>query len=433
MSKKNILTILFVISFIFVPHTYATSQTILGLHVGNLNTGTTTQIDDTIAKLKEMSVRSVRLIYQHPSNLNTTTYAVEQLNKNDIDVIITILPDASDYQDISTAYSNYPNGSTDFEQLCGSPGWRWMYKYSTVNQSLYAIRLTNLLTALANKQSKVVAYEIGNESDWACFNGDIPVKATLNPDTPYDLSDASFLSPAVRGYGTTLKTSYTTIKSISPDSLVLTFGAANTYLYDAKKPHINYPNFLQWLTNIDGFNYLTKYSDATAMHFYPQVITTTEIANTIGPAFTNVAQYRNKFWITEFGFGKTLPQYLANPATIEQSRLSSYHRFMDAINSLNQVVVERAYLYSYEPGIWSIMQNANTPLLSAQIFKEYQPVVTPSPIASTIPSPSATEYPSGDLTHDGLVNIYDFNLLISKFGNPYTIYDFNNIVSNFGH
>ncbi len=38
----------------------------------------------------------------------------------------------------------------------------------------------------------------------------------------------------------------------------------------------------------------------------------------------------------------------------------------------------------------------------------------------------------GDLDGNGTVNIFDFNLLISRFGNPYTIFDFNQIVGNYG-
>jgi len=33
---------------------------------------------------------------------------------------------------------------------------------------------------------------------------------------------------------------------------------------------------------------------------------------------------------------------------------------------------------------------------------------------------------------DGHVNIFDYNLLVSKFGNPYTIFDYNDLVTNFG-
>jgi len=30
------------------------------------------------------------------------------------------------------------------------------------------------------------------------------------------------------------------------------------------------------------------------------------------------------------------------------------------------------------------------------------------------------------------VDIFDFNLLVAKFGNPYTIFDYNDLVGNFG-
>ena len=59
------------------------------------------------------------------------------------------------------------------------------------------------------------------------------------------------------------------------------------------------------------------------------------------------------------------------------------------------------------------------------------PSLTPSIAPSPSPSPSASAKP-GDLNNDGSVNLLDFNLLISLFGNPYTILDFNAILSNYG-
>lgn len=38
----------------------------------------------------------------------------------------------------------------------------------------------------------------------------------------------------------------------------------------------------------------------------------------------------------------------------------------------------------------------------------------------------------GDLNQDGKIDIFDYNLLVSKFGNPYTIFDYNNLVANYG-
>lgn len=56
------------------------------------------------------------------------------------------------------------------------------------------------------------------------------------------------------------------------------------------------------------------------------------------------------------------------------------------------------------------------------------PLQEPSNIISNI-TPSTKP---GDLNGDGSVNLLDFNLLITNFGNPYTIFNFNDLVSNYG-
>ena len=47
----------------------------------------------------------------------------------------------------------------------------------------------------------------------------------------------------------------------------------------------------------------------------------------------------------------------------------------------------------------------------------------------TTPPPSPLP---GDLNSDGSVNIFDYNVLVAKFGDPYTIFDFNDIVAHYG-
>lgn len=208
MKTFKIIILFFIIFFNSTLNIFASNEVALGLHVGNINTGTYVDADKIINTVINMKVPSVRIIYQKPKNKSTTAYVVKQLNSRGIDVLITILPDASDYSSPSISYSNYPNGSVDFEKLCGSPGWKWMYKYSTVDQSLYRQRLTDLLNEINRMGGVVSAFEVGNEADWACFNGDIPVVATNNTDKPYDLSRTDFLSGTVKGYAYTLKTSY---------------------------------------------------------------------------------------------------------------------------------------------------------------------------------------------------------------------------------
>ncbi len=61
---------------------------------------------------------------------------------------------------------------------------------------------------------------------------------------------------------------------------------------------------------------------------------------------------------------------------------------------------------------------------------------TPTPKPSSSPSPSSTPKPSssptpkpGDFNADGRVDILDFNIVVGKFGNPYTIFDYNLLVT----
>jgi len=51
-------------------------------------------------------------------------------------------------------------------------------------------------------------------------------------------------------------------------------------------------------------------------------------------------------------------------------------------------------------------------------------LTTPTPLAGDL-----TE--TGDVPGDH-VNIYDYNILVSNFGNPYTIFDYNDLVGNYG-
>ncbi len=64
-------------------------------------------------------------------------------------------------------------------------------------------------------------------------------------------------------------------------------------------------------------------------------------------------------------------------------------------------------------------------------LNQVTPTPSPSLPPSPIPSPSVLSLTPGDLNKDGRVNLLDFNLLITSFGNPYTILDFNNILTNF--
>jgi hypothetical protein len=68
-----------------------------------------------------------------------------------------------------------------------------------------------------------------------------------------------------------------------------------------------------------------------------------------------------------------------------------------------------------------------------------EPVVPETPTIITLPAESAiplastvADFLPGDLDKDRKVGLSDYNLLVSKFGNPYTLADYNNLVKNYG-
>lgn len=74
--------------------------------------------------------------------------------------------------------------------------------------------------------------------------------------------------------------------------------------------------------------------------------------------------------------------------------------------------------------------------LAIFLANAFPPSVTQSNAPPTSPTPSPVITPSpttkpGDFNTDGYVNLFDFNLLVSHFGNPYTLFDFNTLIVNY--
>lgn len=69
-----------------------------------------------------------------------------------------------------------------------------------------------------------------------------------------------------------------------------------------------------------------------------------------------------------------------------------------------------------------------------------EPIVPETPEVIVLPAESAAplavntnaRFLPGDLNQDHQVGLADYNLLVSKFGNPYTLADYNNLVKNYG-
>jgi hypothetical protein len=69
------------------------------------------------------------------------------------------------------------------------------------------------------------------------------------------------------------------------------------------------------------------------------------------------------------------------------------------------------------------------------LLPKYVPALSPTLSPTPSPTPTFAAIP-GDVTDVGdvqgdQVNIFDYNLVLSNFGNPYTIFDYNDVVGNF--
>lgn len=128
------------------------------------------------------------------------------------------------------------------------------------------------------------------------------------------------------------------------------------------------------------------------------------------------------FWVIPDGLATNANQAASWPAAFEQ--------YLSLAMADNQVIGILNFIwYSLEPyepyGITlQSVFNSSSPYYNAG-FKSRQISVGKAIINHAIALP-------GDLNGDGHVDIFDYNLLVSKFGNPYTIFDYNNLVANFG-
>jgi len=157
------------------------------------------------------------------------------------------------------------NAGEDFRKRCG---WsRGSGKLSQINSAKLAQRLRTQLDAVKAANLTIDAFEIGNEDDWICFNGDVP-----DGHTP---TEAEWMT-AVRGYAHFLKAAAEVIRDPHhfPNAKIITFGIAHgSDRWDHPPHHFSNPaRMVAMLRNLDGFNYLDNsiyHVDGYGTHIYP--------------------------------------------------------------------------------------------------------------------------------------------------------------------
>lgn len=223
-------------------------------------------------------------------------------------VLDIVLPQFTDYDSAKN-----DNAGEDFRKHCGWP--QGSAKLSQINLQKFQDRLRAELNALKAANLTIDAFEIGNELDGYCFNGDVPNGHA---------AAAAELKAVVRGYGEFLKASALLIRDPKyfPQAKIITFGIAHgSDQWDKPPHHISNPaRMIAMLRNIDGFNYLDNaqyHVDGYGTHIYPWA---GEVAGSVRNTLKEDSAALGKdkpLWVTEWGFlqhsdfpnrkGQTLP------------------------------------------------------------------------------------------------------------------------------
>jgi len=147
-------------------------------------------------------------------------------------------------------------------------------------------------------------------------------------------------------------------------------------------------------------------------------VTTASLVITYNPA---------KVVITSVAQGSFLPNTLASAVLTSGKATFTYAAPADSGGKQGTGTVATLSLKPLTTGAFTLTFNTGT--LVTAVGQSGNVLKTANPITLTPLIPGdLTE--TGDVSGDH-VNIYDYNLLVTNYGNPYTIYDYNDLVTHY--
>jgi Glycosyl hydrolase catalytic core len=245
----------------------------------------------SLAGIRALGATWFRDVYvaNTPHGLDDFVNELRMAKQLKLKLLVELLPVSDDFDGIQPE-----NGGDEFLKLCG---WRsGSRKLSLIDLNKFSQRIRAQFAALKAAGVTVEAFEVGNEFDLICFNGDVP--------NGHEATQAEFVT-AVRAYAHYLKTAAEAIRAYYPNAKILTFPlAAVRDEWDTGMHHFRNPaRMIAQLRDLDGYNYLDNASyhvDAYGLHVYP---TRNRIAKTTREKVgSTVAVLSDKpIWITEWG------------------------------------------------------------------------------------------------------------------------------------
>jgi hypothetical protein len=273
---------------------------------------------------------------------------VRLAKQNNLKFLANVLATQADYAE---GYQSR-NAGEDFRKRCG---WsQGSSQLSQINLAKLAQRLRTQFDAVKAANLTIDTFEIGNEVDWICFNGDVP-----DGHAP---TEAEWMT-AVRGYAHFLKTAAEVIHDphYFPNAKIITFGIAHgSDRWDHPPHHFSNPaRMVAALRNLDGFNYLDNaiyHVDGYGTHVYPNPDNLEQSEADLIRQDAAILGSDKPFWITEWGLPSN--KY---PNKQGQTRSQAFRNFYAILDKLH-IPFGPPFYYAYSPG-GSQLIDANGALL----------------------------------------------------------------------
>ncbi|HTA37563.1 MAG TPA: hypothetical protein VK760_00735 [Candidatus Acidoferrales bacterium] len=281
-----------------------------GIDYSRLSTKSAAVQARSLAGISALGATWFRDVYvaNTPHGLDDFVNELRMAKQLKLKLLVELLPVPDDFDGIQPE-----NGGDEFFKVCG---WRsGSRKLSLIDLNKFSARIDTQFAALKAAGVTVEAFEVGNEFDLICFNGDVPNGRAA--------TQAEFVT-AVRAYAHYLKTSAEAIRKYYPNAKILTFPLAAVLNERGGGMHhfSNPARMIADLRNLDGYDYLDNanyHVDAYGLHVYP---TRGRIAKTTRDKMSTVAILNDKpIWITEWGLK---PSLYPDPGTRAQAAAEFY-------------------------------------------------------------------------------------------------------------
>jgi len=268
------------------------------------------------SKVNEMLNAGARIIRTDLRESHDTWKVVEiarMVKSRNAKLLLNVMDVSSDF----SGKRRYVNNAL-FKKTCG---WNGITALSDLNHGAFRSRFGAQVKQLRDNNVSVHAFEIANEIDWVCFNGDVPLGRVANTQDEQRVANA---------YKSYFNEAYKIIKKYFPNSLILTAGMANIPDWWKRDSKVHGYNIIKWL----GRDFISKV-DGVAVHQYPRKASDLAVLLDQYKPFLN---NRENIYITEWGFNKNLGG----------KRLGLMRSFMDAAKKYKHLNVKEVYYYAWD-------------------------------------------------------------------------------------